>query len=99
MSRASLFFYVSFILVAEVFYGRENRVRSCLTESAERAVLDSAAELFEKLYVALAAVALDDAGQYLLHALRADTAVNAFSAGFFRCEVEEEFRHADHAGL
>ena len=42
---------VGFELIAEVPDGREDRVRGRLTETAERAVLDGVAQLFELLDV------------------------------------------------
>ena len=91
-------FDVGFELIAEVPDGGEDRVRGRLTETAERAVLDSVAQLFEFLDVALFALAFDDAVEDLEHPLRAEAAVDTFTAALLGGEVQEKLRHVDHTG-
>ena len=49
--RASLVNDMSNILISEVFESRENRVRCCLTESAESVGLNVLGQLFESVEV------------------------------------------------
>ena len=69
-----------------------------MPEAAKRAVFDGIAKLFQKLNVARFPLTLNNAGEHFEHTLCAEAAMDAFSAGFFRGEIQKELRHADHAG-
>ena len=89
--RAAFLFDVCFVLVTEVTQGGQNRVRSCLAETAGRILFHVVAELFQLIQIFHGSGALGDLGEDLQHTFGADAAWSTFTAGFFYSEFQEEF--------
>ena len=88
-----------FVFVPEVFDRRKNRVWSCLSKTAERAVLDLACQFFQQFDIAVSAFASGDPFEDFQHSLGADPAVVTLTAGFVAGEVQEVSRHVNHTGI
>ena len=86
------------VLVAEIADRCQNGVRGRLTQTAQCAVLDTLAELFQQLHIALFALALADAVEDLQNTRRADAARRTFPAGLLGRKAQEEPGHIDHTG-
>ena len=88
---------VVFVLLAEVANGGEHGIGRGLTEAAERALADHAAEFVEKVQVLGGAVALGDGVENAERLVEAHAAGDAFAAGFGVRELDEVAGHVDHA--
>ena len=88
---------MSDILVTEEFESRKNGVGSSLAEAAERILLDVVSQLLKSVDILEGTLAVGDLLKQLHHALGADTAGGALTAGFVDGEVQEELRDIDHA--
>jgi len=87
---------VSDIFIAEESESGENRVRSSLTERAERCRLDVVCKFFELVEVFHFAVTVSDLVEDFKKSYSTDTAGRALTAGFVNGEFEEELSDVNH---
>ena len=97
--RTLLVYNVSDILVSEEVKSGKNRVRSCLTKTAKRVLLNVVAKLFKSVDILKGALAGSDLVKDLEKSSCTNTAGSTLTAGFFNGELKEEFSHVNHAGV
>ena len=85
-----------FVFVAEEMQGGEHRIRSCLSQAAERVGLNVIAQLFQLIDILHCGLSLSNLCEDFQHTFRADTAGRTLSAGLLHRKFQEEFGDVYH---
>ena len=94
--RTTMVMYMRYIFIAEILQSRQNGVRCCLTQCAQRVVFNIVAQGFQLLNITVFTSATGDFLQHFQKAFCTNTTSSTFTAGLINSEAEKELCDVNH---